>query len=105
VQGAYGDVDIARLDAQGNLISVARTNIPVPSYGGRAVLAPDGSAFVYSSFNDSTITRLNPDGSRDTTFGSDGVVTVTFQGLNQGQQRARLFDRRRPRHNFQRDFR
>lgn len=57
-------------------------SIPVLSEGGSAIaVSPDGKpVLVVASADEVNLLRLNQDGSRDSTFGGDGTVTVGFGG-------------------------
>ncbi len=76
--GAIDDYpEIVRLNENGSIDTTFSANIAVTSYrygmDVKMAVRPDGKIYVVVSTPNTYIIRLNPDGSRDTSFGTDGV--------------------------------
>ena len=77
LDSSFGDQGVARVPFSGNRAATVRDLALVD--GGKIVLAGSVGA-VDGTAKDTALARLNPDGSLDTSFGTDGTVTHNVAG-------------------------
>lgn len=80
--------DIVRLNENGSIDQTFSANVAVTTYrygmDVKMAVAPDGKIYVWIAAEDSFILRLNPNGSRDPSFGTNGVKQLQGRLLPKG---------------------